>query len=164
MCYYVLRQLALHSSIINHNWTSHFKLNCFEMKLWTQETSNLNGKLFLLWWDLNSGPPNLQSSSNLLFSGLLAKLVDRNSYSYPPLAGGAQCGCQFTYKLVYGEVWLNPVFQFPQSHLMGLQCSLLHPVKGPNHSLAWVHNILKTAMQQTKQKLVFYLFFIYRGS
>ena len=27
-------------------------------------------------------------------SGLSAKLVDRNSYSYPPPAGGAQCGCQ----------------------------------------------------------------------
>jgi len=32
-CYYVLRQLALHSSIMNHNWTLHFKLNCFEIKL-----------------------------------------------------------------------------------------------------------------------------------
>ena len=56
--------------LLNHDWTSHFKLHCFEIILWIQETFNLNGKFFLLWWDLNSGPPALQLSSNLIFRSL----------------------------------------------------------------------------------------------
>jgi len=32
-----------------------------------------------------------------------------------------------TYKLIYGEGWLHPVFQFPLSHCMGLQRSLRLP-------------------------------------
>ncbi len=91
-------------------------------------TWNMNVKFFLLWWELSSGPPDLQSSSNLLFlKPLLLLLWLFGKTGWPkflqlsPLAGRGQCGCQFTYKLVYGEVWLHPVFQFPLSHHMGLQ-------------------------------------------
>ena len=69
-CYYVLRQLSLHSPIIKSRLNITLKLHCFEIILWIQETFNLNGKFFLLWWDLNSGPPALQLSSNLIFRSL----------------------------------------------------------------------------------------------
>ncbi len=85
----------------------------------------------LLWWDLNSGPPNLQSSSNPLFLKPLPLLFwPFGKIGWPkfiqlsPTSWKSSVQVPITYKLVYGEGWLHPVFQFPQSHRMGLQRSL----------------------------------------
>jgi len=116
------------------------KLNCFEIKLWTQETLNLNDKFFLLWWDLNSGPPDLQLtdlqlSSNPLFrslcfssSGLSAKIGWPKLIQLSPTSCKSSARVLITYQLVYGVGWLHPVFQFSLSHSMWLQCSIWCPV------------------------------------
>jgi len=70
---------TLNTGNIKSEWSILSPLVGFELR-----TSRFAVKLKIHFFEAFASPS----------SGLLAKLVDQNSCSYPPLAGRAQCGCQ----------------------------------------------------------------------
>ena len=110
--------------LLNHNCTSHFKLNCFEIK----KHLNLNSIFFSFGGIWTQDLPLCSSSSNLIFQSLslllfwpYGKIGWLKLVQFSPTSYKSSVRVPNNLHDFCGEGWLHPDVQLPLSYSMGLQ-------------------------------------------